>query len=200
EIIDRISQIARHHRTADESRTMDQLRADIAADLLAGTTDPTIGKVHLTVDLTALFDPDTAKAAELAGYGPVLTDITTQARTQFEQAGWDWTVHLPATGAPVADGHTRRRPTASQQRRLRARYRTCIAPGCRRPAISSDIDHTRPWADTGITDSQQLGPLCRPDHCTRHQSGWNYEFLPDHTISWTSPLGTTYTVTGADPP
>lgn len=200
EIFDRISRIARHHKTSDETRTMDQLRADIAADLLAGATDTTIGQVHLSVDLTALFDPDVARTAELAGYGPVLADITTQARRQFEDAGWDWTVHLPHTFAPVADGHTRRRPTTSQKRRLRARYRTCIAPGCRRAAINSDIDHTRPWAETGTTNSDDLGPLCRPDHCTRHQAGWNYQHLDDGNILWSSPLGTTYTVTGTDPP
>jgi hypothetical protein len=77
---------------------------------------------------------------------------------------------------------------------------TCIAPGCRKPTISCDIDHTRPWSETGVTDSENLGPLCRPDHCTRHQSGWTYTILPDGDILWSSPIGTTYTVHGADPP
>lgn len=200
EIIDRIRRIARHHNTGNESRTMDQLRADVACDLLSGTTDATVGRVHLTVDLASLFDPDVTKAAELAGYGPVLTDIADQSRRQFEDAGWDWTVHLPESWAPVADGHTRRRPTSSQQRRVRAKFRTCIAPGCRKPTISCDIDHTRTWSETGVTDSENLGPLCRPDHCTRHQSGWTYSILPDGDILWSSPIGTTYTVHGADPP
>ncbi|MDX1448889.1 MAG: DUF222 domain-containing protein, partial [Acidimicrobiia bacterium] len=36
ELLDRINRIARKLRTSDESRTMDQLRADIAVDLLTG--------------------------------------------------------------------------------------------------------------------------------------------------------------------
>jgi hypothetical protein len=113
---------------------------------------------------------------------------------------WDWTVANPVTGMPVADGTTRRRPNASQMRKVRAKNRTCVGPGCRMPVIDCDIDHTETWAETGVTDSKDLAPLCRPEHCIRHRTGWTYEPLPDVDYLWTSPLGTTYTTTGADPP
>lgn len=78
ELLDRINRIARGLRSKDEPRTMDQLRADVATDLPTGTSHPRLGSLHLTVDLTDLFDPEVHTAAELAGYGPILTDIARQ--------------------------------------------------------------------------------------------------------------------------
>lgn len=198
ELLDRINRIARGLRSKDEPRTMDQLRADVATDLLTGTSHPRLGSLHLTVDLTDLLDPEVHASAELAGYGPILGDIARRV-AESGDGTWDWTVTHPGSGMPIADGHTRRRPTASQRRKLRARHRTCVAPGCRRPVVDCDIDHTKPWAHTRETDSADLAPLCRPDHCTRHQSGWSYEPLPDGDYLWIGPLGTTYTASGRDP-
>jgi hypothetical protein len=59
ELADRINRIARDLAGPGEARTMDQLRADIAVDLLTGTTSPTVGRVHLTVNVTDLFDDAT---------------------------------------------------------------------------------------------------------------------------------------------
>lgn len=44
-----------------------------------------------------------------------------------------------------------------------------------------------------------LGPLCRHDHRTKHRSGWKLEQTRPGTYRWTSPLGHTYT-TRPDPP
>jgi hypothetical protein len=125
ELADRINRIARGLRRDGETRSMEQLRADIAVDLLCGTDQPTIGSVHLNISLDRLLDPNTRTAAELAGYGPILEDILEQTTSD---GSWGWTVDHHRT--PVADGHTRRRPTNSQQRRIRHRHPTCVAPGC----------------------------------------------------------------------
>ncbi|MDX1448220.1 MAG: DUF222 domain-containing protein, partial [Acidimicrobiia bacterium] len=198
ELSDRINRIARGLRGGGERRTMDQLRADVAIDLLCGTSDPAIGSIHLTVGLADLFDPKVHTAADLAGYGPILTDIARQA-AETGLGSWDWTISNPDTGMPVADGHTRRRYTASQRRRLTARHRTCVAPGCRMPTVGCDVDHTTPYSESGVTRSEDSAPLCRHDHCVRHQTGWTYEHLPDGDILWTSPFGSTYTASGRDP-
>ncbi|MFP5332060.1 MAG: DUF222 domain-containing protein [Acidimicrobiia bacterium] len=198
ELSERINDIARRLRGEGETRTMDQLRADIAVDLLCGTSSPTIGKVHLTVSLTDLFDPDAAAAADLAGYGPILDDIVRQVG-ESGLGSWEWTVIDPKSGMPVADGHTRRRHTASQRRRLAARHTTCVAPGCRMPTIGCDLDHSTPYSESGFTRTEDSAPLCRHDHCVRHQTGWTYTHLPNGDIVWKSPLGTTYTTSGRDP-
>lgn len=177
---------------------MDQLRADVAVDLLCGTAAPAIGKVHLTIGLADLFDPDVAAAAQLAGYGPIFDDIVRQV-AESGLGSWDWTVEHPDTGMPVADGHTRRRHSVSQRRRLAVRHSTCVAPGCRMPTVGCDIDHTTPYSESGVTESEQSAPLCRHDHCVRHQTGWTYTQRPDGDIVWKSPLGTTYTTSGRDP-
>jgi hypothetical protein len=194
ELADRINRIARGLRRDGESRSMDQLRADIAVDLLCGTNHPTVGSVHLNISLDRLFDPNTRAAADLAGYGPILDDILEQTTNS---GSWEWTVDHHRT--PIADGHTRRRPTTSQQRKVRHRYPTCIAPGCRTPAVDCDLDHTTPWAESATTDSSQMAPFCRHDHTTRHHTGWTYTHQPDGRIIWKSPLGTTYTTDTHDP-
>jgi hypothetical protein len=197
ELSDRINRIARELRGNGETRTMDQLRADIAVDLLTGTTSPTVGRIHLTVDLATLAGlADTP--GDLAGYGSILADITRQY-VEDGDGSWDWTVVHPDSGMPVADGHTKRRHTASQRRRLMVRHSTCVAPGCRMPTIDCDLDHTTPYSESGVTDTDDSAPLCRHHHCIRHQTGWSYKHLPNGDIVWTSPLGTTYTTSGRSP-
>jgi hypothetical protein len=199
EAMDRINRLAQDLKTDGELRTMDQLRADIALDLLRGNTGPVRhGTVHITADLSTLAGLDD-NPAYLAGYGPVAADIARQVAGQMDRAAWEWTATHPDSAMPLADGTTRRRPTASQVRQVRARARTCVTPGCRMPAVQCDIDHIKPWAETGVTETSQLAPSCRHDHCTRHRTGWTYEPLPDGDFLWKSPLGCAYTTSGKDP-
>ena len=72
-------------------------------------------------------------------------------------------------------------------------------PGCRIPASESDLDHTHPWAQGGITEVDNLAPLCRHDHQLKHQTGWKLQATEPGVYQWTTPLGHTYT-TGPDPP
>ena len=198
---DRINRLALQRKTAGTSRSMDQLRADVFIELLTGHSDlPSTGRVHLSADLATLAELKD-HAGDLAGYGPVIADIARQLARQLGDGIWDWTITHPHTGMPIADGTTRRRPSASQLRKVRAKNPTCIAPGCRNPVIDCDIDHTRTWADVGVTDSADLAALCRHDHCIRHQTGWTYQPLPNGDYLWTSPLGGPgYTTSGTDPP
>jgi hypothetical protein len=198
---DLINRLARNRRGSDSSKTMDQLRADIFLELLTGHGDlPRSGSVHLTVDLATLAQLKD-HAGDLAGYGPVISDIARQLTRQLGEGVWDWTVVHPESLMPISDGTTRRRPTASQLRKVKAKNRTCVAPGCRNPVVDCDIDHTKSWAETGITNSEDLAALCRHDHCIRHQTGWTYQPLDNGDYLWTSPLGGPgYTTSGNDPP
>lgn len=203
-IRDRIHRIAQALRGDEETRTMDQLRADVFLDLLEGAdiVEPAArsrkGVVDIHVDLTTLLGLDDS-AGDMAGFGPVIADIARQIVDRHHDGEWRWTVTDPVTGAAVDNGVTGRRPTAAQRRHVEARRPTCIFPGCRMPAVRSDLDHRVPVAESGPTRTTHLGPLCRHDHGVRHRFGWTYQILDDGCIRWTSGLGHTY-MSGRAPP
>ncbi|MCP3974242.1 MAG: HNH endonuclease, partial [bacterium] len=130
---------------------------------------------------------------------PVIADIARQVTNQQHNAEWRFPVTDPDTGAVIDNRTTRRRPTAHQTRHIESRTRTCIFPGCRMPATESDIDHTTPHSDGGPTETENLAPLCRHDHTTRHQHGWTYTPQPGGDYQWTTKLGHTYTTSGTPP-
>jgi hypothetical protein len=188
----RINHIARSRRHKNEDRTMDQLRADAYLDLLCGTNHTTTrrGVIDLRVDIDTLTELNN-HPGDLAGYGPVIADIARNVARDETDAEWRYTITNPHTGQPVTTGITRRRPTAPQRRAVEARNPTCVFPGCRMPAIGSDLDHRTRYTDGGPTTEHNLGPLCRHDHCIRHQHGWTYTPLPNGNHQWTSQLGHT---------
>ncbi|MEU6641186.1 hypothetical protein ABZ863_01395 [Saccharomonospora sp. NPDC046836] len=90
---------------ANESRTLDQLRADVFAELLLGSnTDGSGAKadVHVYVDLTTLAglndDP-----AQLAGYGPIPASVAREIAEE-PSSTWRRIVTDPLTGAPIDVG------------------------------------------------------------------------------------------------
>jgi hypothetical protein len=97
----------------------------------------------------------------------------------------------PADAPPEA-GYT---PSQALADFVRCRDLTCRFPGCDRPAIDADIDHTIAHADGGPTHASNLKCLCRLHHLLKTFWGWRDQQLPDATIIWTSPSGQTYVTT-----
>jgi hypothetical protein len=203
----RINHLARSLRIAGEERTMDQLRADVVLDLLNGTNPTKDGKrtgssgqgvVDVQVDLATLAELTDAPG-EVAGYGPVIADVARQIAAEQINGQWRYTITHPDTGQVVADGITRRRPTAAQRRHVQARHRTCGFPGCRNPAVDCDLDHRIRYTDGGPTTVGNLGPLCRHHHVIYHRHHWTYQPIAGGDNLWTSPLGHTYTTSGTPP-
>lgn len=189
----RINMIARSLRRDGETRTMDQLRADVYMDLLQGTEHKNNGKsvIHLTADLDTLAGL-TDHPGDLNGFAPVISDIARQIAQGHDDAQWRYTITDTETGQHLHEGITRRRPTASQRRHIEARDRTCIFPGCRMPSVDCDIDHTTPYSEGGATCPCNNAPGCRHDHRLKDH-GWTYVRLADGRYRWTSPLGHAYT-------
>ncbi|WP_460736738.1 HNH endonuclease signature motif containing protein [Nocardioides ginkgobilobae] len=89
--------------------------------------------------------------------------------------------------------------------RVKLTRTTCSFPHCRRPAESSDLDHTIEYVPPeqggppGQTSTDNLAPLCRHDHRAKtHPSPagrpWTVQGLsPGHWL-WTSPHGQRYLV------
>jgi hypothetical protein len=192
-----IDRLAKSLRKSGEDRCMDQLRADVYLDLLCGAaTNGRGGTVDIRVDLDTLAGL-ADHPGEVAGYGPVIDDIT--RRVIADNAGAEWRYTVTHNGQPVATGTTRRRPTVGERRVVEAVHATCIFPGCRMPAPACDIDHRIEWSKSHRTDIDDLGPFCRHDHVGRHEFGWAYRFLPNGDVEWTSPLGHTYITGNRDP-
>ncbi len=128
---DHIDWLARQLPSGDE-RTMDQRRADAALDLLCGHGEPVgRGTVDITVDLRTLLELSD-RPGDLGAYGPVVAEMARPVVDRQTDCRWLATV-TDDRGDPLTVA-VRRRPTTHQARQVRARYRTCVFPGCRRSA------------------------------------------------------------------
>ncbi|QEV98962.1 DUF222 domain-containing protein [Microbacterium caowuchunii] len=188
---------------ASDERTTDQIRADLLADMLLTTTpgaDPHLpgdgngglgairAVVQVTVPVLTLLGRSDLPA-DLTGTSPI--DPATARTLAGNSAGLDRILTHPITGAVLATD--RYQPTADLKRFLRGRDHRCRFPGCRMPAIRSDIDHTRDHAHGGPTDAGNLAHLCRGHHTLKHATPWKVRQLPHGILEWTSPAGHTYT-------
>ena len=195
----RINGIAKSLRGGSEKRTMDQIRADVFLDLIEGqhrdANDASV--VHINVDLGTLAGL-TEHASEVAGYGPVISDIARQVADVHQGGEWRWSLNGTQDNEYICGGTARRRPDAAQRRHIQSRDGNCVFPGSRMPAVDCDIDHTTPWAAGGATCPCNNAVVCRHDHRLK-DNGWTYVRLDNGMYQWTSPLGHTYT-TWRSPP
>jgi Domain of unknown function (DUF222) len=219
---ERVDALARGLKNDGDTRTLDQLRADMFCDLLAGTLAQQApqpvhrpGVVELVVPLATLTGKSNEPAA-MAGYGPVTADIARQVAEQAAAHGsgyqWRFSVYGP-DGTLLHHGTTRARPTnqpmlvpcppaqtdeaarfpsPALRRWITARDTTCRAPGCTTPARSCDTDHTRDHAHGGKTHHANLGLLCRHHHKLKHEGGFQLQQPKPGTFIWISPTGRTY--------
>ncbi len=191
---DHINLLARRLKTAQEPRTIDQIRADVAIGLLNGTFKgggARRGAVSINVDLTTLAGLSDSPA-ELGGYGPVQAEIARRVAKEQTSGVWTAVVTDPETNEPLHVVSLRRRPSAAQARKIRALHPTCVHPGCRMPAVNCDLDHRIDHARGGPTTVANHAPLCRRHHMTKHKGGWRYRKISRTEIEWTTPLGRTY--------
>ena len=112
--IRRVNRLAKAAKSADDRRTMDQIRADVLLDLLNGRdtrhVGHTAGVVDIQVDLTTLAGLDD-NPGEIPGWGPVIADIARQVVEEQDHAQWRITVTDPESGEVV---HNSTPPTHSR--------------------------------------------------------------------------------------
>jgi hypothetical protein len=85
------------------------------------------------------------------------------------------------------------RPSPRLRHLVKTRSRRCCFPGCRRPAVACDDDHTLAWHEGGRTCECNLSPLCRTHHRAKQSAGWQLTQPRPGTLVWTLPGGRTYT-------
>jgi Domain of unknown function (DUF222) len=120
--------------------------------------------------------------------------------------GWpadvnEWLAGITICRLETGDCHHLRespsyRPPATLRHLITIRQPTCSFPGCRRPAVRCDEDHTVPYDQGGRTCECNLAPLCRRHHRAKQASGWRLEQPQPGTLIWTLPHGRNYQTTG----
>ena len=185
-----------------ETRTLDQLRADVFADLLIdGETPlhPTQAQgiratVAVTVPVLSLLDDAHAaqEPAVVEGVGPIPIERARElcgAADSFLRI-----LTHPETGMVLSVGRDQYRPPSALRKLVRWRADRCMAPGCGIPAARCDLDHSLAWEHGGHTALQNLAPLCRGHHRVKHHGQWSVTQLDGGALEWISPAGRTYVV------
>jgi hypothetical protein len=111
-----------------------------------------------------------------------------------------WTFTVTPLGSPACDHASETpgyRPSAALRHLVEIRQPTCSHPGCRRPAVRCDLDHTVAYHRGGRTCLCNLAPLCRRHHRVKQARGWALEQVSPGVLTWTTPGGRRYTVTPA---
>lgn len=185
----------------DDGRTKPQKMADalvqLGRDVLAGGCShcnlPTrvVGPtVNVTVALSTLLELD-EQPAELNGE-PIPAELA-RALAADQTGTWRRLV-TDELGQLVDYGRSTYRPPAPLREHVIVRWDRCVFPGCRRRAVTAEIDHVIAWADGGETNAENCVPLCLRHHHLKHDAGWQLKLLPDGPVEWTDPGGRTYLV------
>lgn len=190
----RIDGLARALRKGGDERNLEQLRADVFADLLlghkVGVTDPAGAAqvfVHLPID-TALTMSDAG--AELSGYGPIPGPIAREIMYQPKSV-WRLALTDPRTGIVHDLGRRRYRPSRDIRELIIARDRECVH--CQRPAQHCDFDHLRDHARGGATSVANGGARCRRNNNHKNHPRWTFNYHPETGVATTiTPAGRAY--------
>ncbi len=201
----RATAIARQLKKVDgETRTLDQLRADVICDLLVeGHTDvhPQEARgiratVVVTVPALSLLDDEHAavEPATMEGVGPI--PIERARQLCGGDAGWMRVLTHPETGMVLSVGRDRYEAPPALRKLIKWRADRCMAPGCGVPASRCQIDHNLAWEHGGHTALWNECPFCQGHHTVKHHGGWAVSQVPGSggAIEWVSPTGRRYVV------
>ncbi|MEP7203225.1 MAG: DUF222 domain-containing protein [Ilumatobacteraceae bacterium] len=116
----------------------------------------------------------------------VLTDLAQRAtvHTVVVRNG----VVIAAPGE-LNQGRQSRTANRAQRRALRALYPSCAIPGCRVRFSRTKAHHVIWWRHDGLTDLDNLLPVCEHHHHKIHNDGWLLTLTPDRTLTIKLPDG-----------
>jgi len=179
----RLTLAAKQRRAAGDPRTVAQLKADLAIDLLVGRVDgrseggavpvPTFARpiINVTVPIQTLLgiadDPATLSGGRVIPAG--------LARRIAAEPGATWYRMLTNEAGQLLALSTRSyTPTAPIWRQMVAEQTSCYRPNCDRPATGCELDHRTPGRTAPPappTSSPPARPTTRPN--TRRGSRWS---------------------------
>ena len=187
----RLTLAAKQKRAEGDDRTLDQLRADLAIDLLTGQAEgvpvPAYARpiVNLTVPIQTVMGLSDAPGV-LSG-GTVIPAALCRRIAQKPGSTWHRMLTDPS-GAMVELSTTRYQPTRAIWSWVVAEQPTCFRSGCDSPATEDELDHRVRWPD-GPTSTANLWPGCRSDHKAKHAPGFSIEQTSDGSFTLRTPAG-----------
>ncbi|MGX1689486.1 DUF222 domain-containing protein [Microbacterium sp. NPDC055442] len=216
----RLTATAKHLAThPHETRSRDQIRADLLSAWARGIGTPTAVKTKVFVTIPATLLASSSKpgrgsaggvdqagastgagadvraglgeSATIVGHGPLAPLAAKQIF--LDTNAFHRIITDPISGVILDMDRRTYRPTTAQRDWLTLQHGTCARDGCTRLALDADIDHTTPWAHGGPTNIRQLRPLCPPDHTHRHRTKLAYRTRDNGTVEVTTPTGFTST-------
>lgn len=205
-IFGRITAMAKVIAAAEEeTRTLDQVRADIVADLLIDGSTGHVpaaasgirASVVVTVPALSLLDDAAAAAGDppvVEGVGPI--PLSRARELCGGDAKWMRVLTHPETGMVLSVGREQYAPPPALRKLVKWRADRCMGPGCGMPASRCEVDHQVAWADGGDTSLSNNAPLCKGHHIVKHHGGWLVRQLDGSggAIEWISPTGRRYVV------
>ncbi|MDT8915688.1 DUF222 domain-containing protein [Amycolatopsis sp. PS_44_ISF1] len=185
----RIDKIARSLQTGNEKRTLDQIRTDVALDLLltakGGTSEST--EAYLYVDLQTYLGLN-SNPVELTGHGHVPAEVA-----RHIAAGPNTTLRRlitdPLNGQVIEVGRFRYRPSADVDEFARIRDRECRHPGCSRPAQSCVTESTAVESAKSASDTDSILSYCLRHRHLKDRVDWDYRVRADGKLVVTTPTG-----------
>ncbi len=188
-------------RAGRDPRTLDQLRADLVAELLltgqpSGEPDAPhaagIGiraEVSIVIPILTLLGKS-REPATITGKGPI--DLDTARTLAGRATRWLRILTDPATDLVLSTDTYR--PPKRLRRYLEARDGRCRFPTCNRSARRCDADHTIAWEAGGGTTPENLELLCQGHHTLKHHQTpnappWRVRQTEPGVIEWTTPRG-----------
>jgi Domain of unknown function (DUF222) len=187
-----------------DPRTREQRRADALGALAAGADrlgcrctrpDCAAGQrpaatpvvIHVIAQHASVASSGSAPASEVSADGLITPELLAELAKSAKLVPL---IH-PADSPP----EPRYRPSKALADFVRCRDLTCRWPGCDRPAVDCELDHTIPYAQGGPTHASNLKCYCPTHHLVKTFWGWRDQQLPDGTLLLTSPAGRTHVTT-----
>jgi hypothetical protein len=194
-IHDRLHSFALALKAAGDPRTIAQLHADVASDLLLngqlsmpGAPGHAIrAHVYVTVPALSLMG-FSDESASLEGYGPI--DALTATRLTVNAPYFSRVLTDPVTGVALTAAVNRYKPDVKMRELIDLINVTCRFPGCTRIARDCDGDHNVPFPQ-GATSIANLVPQCQTHHKVKHKTAWAFLIQADGVLISISPSGYT---------
>jgi len=187
----RLTLAAKQRRAAGDERTLDQLRADLALDLLTGRSEdvplPSYARpiVNVTVPIQTLMGISDEPGV-LSGGTVIPAGL---ARMISARPGSTWHRMLTDPAGRMTELSTASyQPTQPIWSWVVAEHSTCFRPGCDSPATEVEIDHRIRWPE-GRTATTNLWPGCKADHKAKHAPGFAVEQRADGSFQLRTPTG-----------
>jgi hypothetical protein len=192
----RLTLIAQWMREQGDDRTVDQLRTDLAIDLILGkvrvnaslgeldaesgeslpedwiTTLPTSDYARPVINVTVPFQTlmGVSDTPGVLSGGEVLPAALVRMIADDPDSTWLRMLTDPHGGFLELSTKSYR-PTKPIWLDMVAKFNSCFRSNCDRPATESDGDHVVPWPK-GRTSSRNLQPGCPRDHKAKHARGF----------------------------